>query len=115
MLLTFALVAQLLLLIVVVQLIVHVASASPVIDDATGRSRMHTTLGPMHRRSSEAVAVSCMCICFRHRTRMSEDGLIALVDSALEAISKGVRVVAVTSGHHPRALLQVVSSWRLMP
>ena len=45
---------------------------------------------------------------FEGRTRMSAAGLDSLVSSALEATSGGVRAVVVTTGHAPRALLQVV-------
>ena len=44
---------------------------------------------------------------FEGRTRMSEMGLKALVASAVDATANGVRAVVVTTGHHPRALLQV--------
>jgi len=44
---------------------------------------------------------------FEGRTRMSSEGLAALVDAAREATAKGVRAVVVTTGHNPRALLDV--------
>lgn len=45
---------------------------------------------------------------FERRTRMSADGLDALVSAAETAVSSGVRAVVVTSGHMPRSLVQAV-------
>lgn len=45
---------------------------------------------------------------FTGRTRMSAEGLHAIIDAAKTATAGGVRAAVVTTGHHPLSLLRVV-------
>jgi len=45
---------------------------------------------------------------FAGRTRMSEEGMHALVEAASTAVAGGVRAAVVTTGHQPLSLLRVV-------
>lgn len=45
---------------------------------------------------------------FSGRTRLSAEGMQALVDATCTAVTSGVRAAVVTTGHHPLSLLKVV-------